>query len=79
MHFGAFILFLGIRKENLRHMLIDGHGPLDSLGTKWVRKANIWPKMTKNIYFRPNLAVVGPKILILTGRSNNFVTHLHTT
>ena len=29
-------------------MLIDGHGPLDSLGTKWVRKANIWPKMTKN-------------------------------
>ena len=33
-------------------------------GTKWIREANIWPKMTKNAYFGPNLAVFGPEILI---------------
>ena len=34
-------------------------------GTTWAKNANIWPKMTKNAYFGPNLAVYGPKILIL--------------
>ena len=27
--------------------------------TKWISKANIWPKMTKNAYFGPNVAVLG--------------------
>ena len=32
--------------------------------------------MTKNAYFGPNLAVLGPKILILTGGNKTFGTHL---
>ena len=38
-------------------------------GTKWTKNANIWPKMTKKAYF-------GPKILILTGGSTSFGTHV---
>ena len=55
-----------IRKP-LRHIvcivLSDGHG------SKWIRKANIWPKMTKIAYFGSNFFDLGPKILILTGGS----------
>ena len=40
--------------------------------TKWVKNSNIWPKMTKNAYFGPNLPVLWPKILILTGGSKSF-------
>ena len=40
------------------------------------KNANIWPKMTKNAYFGPNLAFFGPKILILKGGSKNFGTHI---
>ena len=34
------------------------------------------PKITKNAYFGPNLAVYGPKILIFTGGSKRFGTHI---
>ena len=34
--------------------------------------------MTKNAYFGPNLVVIGPKILIFTGRSKSFGTHKKT-
>ena len=36
----------------------------------------MWPKMTKNAYFGPNLPVLWPKILILTGGSKSFGTHI---
>ena len=45
-------------------------------GTKWATNTNIWPKMTKNANFGPNLAVFRPKILILTGGSKSFCTHI---
>ena len=49
-----------IRKP-LRHLirivLLVGHG------AKWIKWANIRPKMTKNAYFWPNLAVIGPKTM----------------
>ena len=45
-------------------------------GTKWAKNANIWPKMTKNAYFGPNLAVFGPKILIFMGVSKSFGTNI---
>jgi len=32
--------------------------------------------MTKNAYFGPNLPVLWPKILILTGASKSFGTHI---
>ena len=35
-----------------------------------------WPKMTKNANFGPNLVVFGQKILILTGESKSFGTHM---
>ena len=41
--------------------------------TKRARKAIIWPKMTKNVYFGPKLAVLGPKILNLRGRGKVLV------
>ena len=41
-------------------------------------KANIWPKMTKNAYFRPNLVVFGSKLLILMGRRKSSGTHIST-
>ena len=43
----------------VRIVLLAGHG------TKWIRKANIWPKMFKNAYFGPELAVFGPKSYFL--------------
>ena len=45
-------------------------------GTKRAENANIWPKMTKNAHFGPNLAVIGPNILIPTGGSKSFGTHV---
>ena len=33
--------------------------------TKRAKNANIWPKMTKNAFFGPNLGFFGPKILII--------------
>ena len=33
--------------------------------SKYAKNGNIWPKMTKNADFQPNLAVFGQKILIL--------------
>ena len=44
--------------------------------TKWAKNANIWPKMSKNPYFGPNLAVFGPKILIFIGVSKTFGTNI---
>ena len=32
--------------------------------------------MPKNAYFGPNLAFFGPKVLIFTGGSNSFGTHV---
>ena len=52
------------------HRFLVGHG------TKLTKNANIWPKMTKNAYFGPNLAVFGPKILTFTGESKSFGTHI---
>ena len=45
-------------------------------GTKRVRKAIIWPRMTKNVYFGPKLAILGPKLLIFGGGSKSFGTHI---
>ena len=39
--------------------------------TKCAKNGNIWPKMTKNADFGPNLAVFGPKILIFMGYQHN--------
>ena len=44
--------------------------------TKCAKNGNIWPKMTKNADFGPNLAVFGPKILIFMGVSKGFGTHI---
>ena len=40
------------------------------------QNANILPKMTKNAYFGPTLAVFGPKILIFRGESESFSTNI---
>ena len=45
-------------------------------GNKRAKNANILPKMTKNAYFGPNLAVFGPKILIFMGVSKSFGTNI---
>ena len=45
-------------------------------GTKRAENANIWPKMTKNAHFGPNLAVFGPKSLIFMGLSKSFGTNI---
>ena len=37
---------------------------------------NIWPKMTKNADFGPNLAVFWAKILIFMGESKSFGTNI---
>ena len=60
---GAKVLVPTYQKTYFALFFLFGHG------TKWTRMANIWPKMTKNAYFRPNLALFGPKILIFTGES----------
>merc|ERR1712163_27491 len=44
--------------------------------TKCAKNGNIWPKMTKNAYFGPNLAVFGPKFLIFMGVSKSFGTNI---
>ena len=43
---------------------------------KIAKNGNIWPKMTKNVYFGPILAVFGPKILIFRGVSKSFGTNI---
>ena len=55
----------------VRIVLLVGHG------TKWIIKANIWPKMTKYAYFGPNLAVFRPNIPIFTRRSKSFGIHIN--
>ena len=50
------------------------HQPTHQQGTKWAGKA--WPKMNKNANFGPNLVVFGQKILIFTGESKSFGTHI---
>ena len=45
-------------------------------GVKWARVAHIWPNMTNNAYFGPNLAFFEPKILIFWGRSKSFGPHI---
>ena len=47
--------------------------------TKCAKNGNIWPKMTKNADFGPNLAVFGPKILIFMGVSKSFGTNITET
>ena len=42
----------------------------------WANNANIWPKMTKNAHFGPNLAVFGPNILNFRGVSKSFSTNI---
>merc|ERR1711872_1205071 len=44
--------------------------------TKCAKHGNIWPKMTKNADFGPNLAVFGPKSLIFMGLSKSFGTNI---
>ena len=43
---------------------------------KMGKKANICPKLTKNAYFGPILAVFGPNILIFRGVSKSFGTNI---
>ena len=52
------------------HLFLVGHW------TKCAKNGNIWPKMTKNADFGPNLAVFGPKILIFMGVSKSFGTNI---
>ena len=44
--------------------------------TKCAKNGNIWPKMTKNADFGPNLAIFGPKSLIFMGLSKSFGTNI---
>ena len=44
--------------------------------TQWAKNANIWPKMTKNAYFGPDLADFGPKILTFMAVSKSFGTNI---
>ena len=44
--------------------------------TKCAKNGNIWPKMTKNADFGPNLAVFWPKSLIFMGLSKSFGTNI---
>ena len=46
------------------------------MGRNGGKNANIWPKMTKNAYFGPNLAVFWPKVLIFMGVSKSFGTNI---
>ena len=57
-------------RKSLRHLVLVGHG------IKWIREANIWPKMAKESYFGPSLSVFGPKIIIFTRLSKRFGTHI---
>merc|ERR1712004_384896 len=52
------------------HWFLVGHW------TKCAKNGNIWPKMTKNADFGPNLADFGPKSLIFMGLSKSFGTNI---
>merc|ERR1712116_123558 len=52
------------------HCFLVGHW------TKCAKNGNIWPKMTKNADFGPNLAVFGQKILIFMGVRESFGTNI---
>ena len=52
------------------HCFLVGHW------TKCAKNGNIWPKMTKNADFGPNLAIFGPKSLIFMGLSKSFGTNI---
>ena len=52
----------------------QNHQPTHQQVTKLAGKA--WPKMTQNANFRQNLVVLGQKILIFTGESKSFGTHI---
>ena len=47
-----------------------------AIGQNVQKNAHIWPKMTKNAYFGPNLDDFGPKILIFMRVSKSFGTHI---
>ena len=40
------------------------------------RAPKVWPKVNKNANFGPNLVGFGQKILIFTGESKSFATHI---
>merc|ERR1712047_7577 len=52
------------------HCFLVGHW------TKFAKNGNIWPKMTKNADFGPNLAVFGPKSLIFMGLTKRYGTNI---
>ena len=80
--FGQKILFLLKKSKVLLPTKRKTHlGTLFTLffgqhWTKCAKNGNIWPKMTKNADFGPNLAVFGPKILIFMGVSKSFGTNI---
>ena len=47
-----------------------------SIGQNVQKNGNIWPKMTKDADFGPNLVLLGQQILISTGKIKSFVTHI---
>ena len=57
-----------------RHLVHIGFW--SGIGQNVQKNGNIWPKMTKNAYFGPNLAVFGPKILFFVGVSKSFGTNI---
>merc|ERR1712012_732927 len=78
--FGQKILFFtGEIKSFVTHITENPPGHLVHIvflvghWTKCARNGKIWPKMTKNAYFGPILAVFGPKILIFMAGSKNLV------
>ena len=78
-YFGRFLaknLNLYWRKQKFWHLGTLFALFLDWAWQIWVKNANIWPKITKNAYFGPNLAVFGPKILILIRVSKSFGTNI---
>ena len=80
--FGQKILILTGESKSFGTHITEKHlGTLFALfygraGTKWAKIANIWPKLHRNDNYGPNLAVFGPKILILSRGSKNFGTHV---
>ena len=80
--FGQQILIFtgGCKSFWFPHSRKKHHGTLFALfwlgmGRIGQKNANIWPKMTKNAYFGPILAIFGPKILIFRGVSKRFGTN----
>ena len=80
--FGQKILiFTGEIKSFITHIRKTHLGTLFTLflvrhWTKCAKNGNIWPKMTKNADFGPNLAIFGPKSLIFMGLSKSFGTNI---